>query len=427
MLPSREKSSIATRSMPAPYSRQPSHPRSAPPESVNWTAPWVQIKYFSFHPNIFPNMIATASPDARRGDVVTVYDRDGNGFGHAFFNPDARVPLRVFHHGAEPLSEDHFEKALTTAAKLRLETLRLPEQTNAFRVVHADADGIPGLMVDKFGDTLAVEVSNVCAQKRLVTWVPHLHALLGTKQAVIHFDNNAIRAEGIIARQAEEEIAELSASISSERIQENGMRFYVNFEHGHKTGFFCDQRDNRAQFARWVKDARVLDVCCYTGGFSIAAKMLGGAEEVTAVDLDEKAIEQAKKNANLNQQRISFIHADAFTWMRQMQQNGETWNAVILDPPKLIMSRDSYEEGRAKYHDLNKLAMSLVERGGLFVTCSCSGLMPVEEFEELVIGLAHRNGRRLQILDRTGAGPDHPVMSHCPESRYLKVLWARLW
>ncbi|WP_172683183.1 class I SAM-dependent methyltransferase [Verrucomicrobium spinosum] len=124
------------------------------------------------------------------------------------------------------------------------------------------------------------------------------------------------------------------------------MRFHVNFAEGHKTGFFCDQRNNRAQLGRWVKDCRVLDVCCYSGGFSVAAK-LGGAAEVIGVDLDEKAVEQARKNANLNQQRIDFVHADAFTYMRQMQRNGATWDAVVLDPPKLVHSREGFEEGKA--------------------------------------------------------------------------------
>lgn len=387
----------------------------------------MQIKYFTFHPNVFPNMIAAASADAKRGDVVSVYDREGNPFGHGFFNPRAKVPLRIFTHGADPLDAAHFENAIRAAVSLRLDTLRLAEQTDAFRAIHSDGDGIPGLMVDKFGDVLAVELSNAAAHQRIAGWLPLLHELLGTKHAVIHFDENAARAEVFSPVLVNEELAGTSARLSSARITEHGVRYVVNFEHGHKTGFFCDQRDNRAQFARWVRGARVLDVCCYTGGFSIAAKKLGGAAEVTGVDLDETAIAQAKKNVNLNQERVSFVHADAFTWMRQAQKNAETWDAVVLDPPKLIHSREAYDEGKAKYHDMNKLALSLVKRGGLFVTCSCSGHMPVEAFEEIVTGLAHRNGRKLQILDRTGAGPDHPVMSNCPESRYLKVLWARVW
>ncbi len=369
-------------------------------------------------------MIGAAN--AAAGDLVTVMDRDGQPFGHGFYNPEARVPLRIIQHGAEPLAEDHLEKMLVSAVKLRTETLRLPETTDAFRVVHSDADGIPGLMVDKFADVLSVEVTTLAAWQRIESWLPLLHEKLGTQQTVLSFDARAADAERIPQSSIDEVQAQLSSEVTSVRIQENGVRFNVNFESGHKTGFFCDQRDNRAQFARWTRGMKVLDICCYTGGFAVSAKA-GGANEVTGVDLDEKAIEVAKKNANLNIQRVSFVHADAFTWMRQMQKNGETWEAVVLDPPKLIHSRESFEEGRAKYHDLNKLALSLVTRGGLFATFSCSGLMSVEEFEDIVIGLAHRNGRKLQILDRTGAGPDHPVMSHCPESRYLKALWARVW
>ncbi len=386
----------------------------------------MQIKYFTFHPNVFPNMVSASSPDAGKGDIVAVYDRDGQLFGHAFYNADARVPLRIFQHSSEPLPPDHFETALRQAVSLRLDTLRLQDQTDAFRAVNSDGDGIPGLMVDKFGEVLAVEISTLAARQRLDAWIPLLHSLLGTKEAVYHFDANAARAEMLSPHLVSEELEQLSSPVQTARITENGVRFHVNFESGHKTGFFCDQRDNRAQLARWVRDARVLDICCYTGGFAVSAKMAGAAD-VTAVDLDETAIATAKKNANLNQQRVTFVHSDAFTWMRQMQKNGDTWDAVILDPPKLIFSRDSFEEGKAKYHDLNKLALSLVKKGGLFLTCSCSGLMPAEAFEEIVVGVAHRGGRKLQILDRRGAGPDHPIMSNCPESLYLKTLWARVW
>jgi len=336
------------------------------------------------------------------------------------------VPLRLFNHSTEALAEDHFKTLLKQAVELRTDILNLPDATDAFRVVHADADRIPGFMADKLGDVLAVEISNTTALKNASEWCGWLQEMLGTKELVIHMDETAQRAESLSLRELEQGLAGLEANATAGRITENGMRFHVDFEHGHKTGFFCDQRDNRAKWGQWVKGRRVLDICCYSGGFAIAAKM-GGALEVTGVDLDEKAIEQAKKNANLNQQRISFIHADAFTWMRQMQRNNSTWDAIILDPPKLIYSRDAFEEGKAKYHDLNKLALSLVEPGGLFTTCSCSGLMPVEVFEEIVTGIAHRAGRKLQILDRTGPGADHPVMSNCPDSRYLKVLWARVW
>jgi 23S rRNA (cytosine1962-C5)-methyltransferase len=212
------------------------------------------------------------------------------------------------------------------------------------------------------------------------------------------------------------------------KIREHGIRYEVDFLEGHKTGFFCDQRENRKAVARFAAGARVLDLCCYTGGFSLCAKILGGAGEVTSVDLDEAALAQAKRNANLNQVRLKFVHADAFAYARQMQQNGEAWDLVVLDPPKFIFTRDEHGnwEGRQKYEDLNQLALSLVKPGGVFVTCSCSGLLSLEDFEQHVIKAAHRLNRRLQFFARTSAGPDHPVYSNCLESRYLKVLWAKV-
>jgi 23S rRNA (cytosine1962-C5)-methyltransferase len=204
----------------------------------------------------------------------------------------------------------------------------------------------------------------------------------------------------------------------------------VDFASGHKTGFFCDQRENRKKLGEWVKQlgpkVRVADLCCYTGGFSLAAKVLGGAEDVTGVDLDEKSIEQAKRNANLNQARINWVHTDAFMWTRQMLLNKEQWDVVVLDPPKLVFEKEDVE-GRIKYRDLNSLAIQLCRPGALFVTCSCSGQISEEEFTDIVIAAAHHRGRKLQFLERTGAGADHPVMSTCPESRYLKALWARVW
>ena len=213
------------------------------------------------------------------------------------------------------------------------------------------------------------------------------------------------------------------------RVSEHGVRYEVDFTKGHKTGFFCDQRENRRLFAQLVRGRRVLDVCCYTGGFAVTAATLGEPAEVTAVDLDEDAIAQARRNGNLNQQnRIKWIHADGYGWMRQMHQNGARWDAVVLDPPKLVQGDEEDQRlGWQKYEDMNRLGASLVEPGGLFVTCSCSGLVTLEAFENLVIRSVHRLYRRLQIFDRSGPGHDHPVMSNAPEGRYLKVLWARLW
>ena len=384
------------------------------------------MKYFSFHPAVYPNMLRAVSPDAGAGDLVNVYDKEGQLFGSGFFNPNAKVPLRVLQHGEEVLTEEALDARVDAALDLRLKTLRLNETTDAWRVISSDGDGLSGLVVDRYSDVLSIEVTTLGVWRRLSRWLPKLHAALGTKQHLIEVDPDIARIEGMRYADVPEADAPAPRGV---RIRENGVRYQVGFEDGHKTGFFCDQRDNRLKFGHLARGRRVLDLCSYTGGFALSARIHGGCEEVTAVDLDEKAIAQAKKNADLNQVRIDWVHADTFTWGRQMQQNGALWDAVVLDPPKLVFSRDPEEGqlGRNKYYDMNAVALGLLQRGGLFVTCSCSGLLDVAEFEEIVMRAAHRNKRRLQILDRTGAGADHPVMSNCPESRYLKVLWCLAW
>jgi 23S rRNA (cytosine1962-C5)-methyltransferase len=388
--------------------------------SETWQKPWVQMKYFSFHPCIFPAMIKRVSPDAQPGALVHVYDKEGKPFGMGLYNAKARVPLRVFHHSAQFAGEEIFNTLLERALDLRLNTLNLPERTDAFRVIHSDGDGLSGLIIDKFNDVLSIEVHSLGIFKRLPDWLPMLHQRLGTKRTIIEVDELVASYERIKPRDIKTD------EVRSVRIMENGVKYEVNFAEGHKTGFFCDQRENRRKLASMVKGKRVLDLCSYTGGFSISAK-LNGASEVTGVDLDEKAIEQAKRNANINNAKVEWVHCDAFSYARQMQRNGEQWDVVILDPPKFILSREEAFEGERKYEDLNRLGILITKPGGLLVTCSCSGLLSFGHFEEIATKVAHREGKRLQIIDRTEAGTDHPVMSNCPESLYLKLIWARVF
>lgn len=394
-------------------------------DSSAWERPWAQLKYFTFQPAIFPRLLKEASPDARPGDLVAVYDKAGQRLGAGLYNPRAKIPLRVVAHGAEPLSESYFEGALRRAVQLRRELLKLDETTEAYRLVNSDGDGMSGLIIDRYGDTLLCELTSLGMAQRLPRWLPLLHELAGTKFARVQVDHDLGSLEGIKPSTFNETNAAAPRAV---KIREHGIRYEVDFSTGHKTGFFCDQRDNRRDLAAFTAGARVLDLCCYTGGFSLNAKLRGAAEDITCVDLDEDALAQAKRNANLNQARLKFVHADAFAYARQMQQNGEKWDVVVLDPPKFIFTREDpgNREGRQKYEDLNQLAISLVKPGGVFVTCSCSGLLSLEDFEGHVIKAAHRLGRRLQFFRRTGAGADHPVYSNCLESAYLKVLWSRV-
>ncbi len=391
----------------------------------SWSRPWAQLKYVTFQPAVFPRLLGEVSDDARPGDWVSVYDKNGEPVGAGLYNPRAKIPLRVVAHGAQPIGEEYFEQAIRRAVALRRDLFKLDAVSDAYRLVNSDGDGLSGLTIDRYADVLLCEVVSLGMAQRLPRWLPLLHELAGTKFARVHVDHDLGSLEGIKPSTFNETNAAAPRTV---KIRENGIRYEVDFAEGHKTGFFCDQRDNRRKIAQFAAGARVLDLCCYTGGFSLSAKVLGGAGEVTSVDLDEVSIAQARRNANLNQVRLSFVHADAFAYARQMFQNKESWDLVVLDPPKFIFTRDAAGnwEGRQKYEDLNQLSLGLVKPGGIFVTCSCSGLLSLEDFEQHVIKAAHRLNRRLQFFDRTGPGPDHPVYSNCLEGRYLKVLWARV-
>ena len=403
--------------------RPPAPPKLAPVGSESWNQPWVQMRTFSYQPSIYPAMMGDISPQAKSGDLVHVYDKNGRPFGAGLYNEYSRVPLRVIHHGEEPVDESIFERLVDCALDLRLNLLELPTAADAFRVIHSDADGLSGLIVDKFAEVLSVQVHSLGIWRRLPTLLSRLHARLGTTKTLLDVDPGVARNEGIRVEEHK------SDRVASTKIREHGIRYEVNFETGHKTGFFCDQRENRRRLGQWVRGKSVLDLCCYSGGFAITAKQLGGATEVTGVDLDEAAIAAARRNANLNQARVEWVHCDAYAYARQMRKDGKRFGVVVLDPPKLIEGREEedHAEGIAKYEDLNSLGIVITEPAGLLVTCSCSGQLSAEDFERLVIRSAHRVGRKLQFLDRTGAGADHPVMSNCPESRYLKVLWARVF
>jgi 23S rRNA (cytosine1962-C5)-methyltransferase len=410
------------RPMP-PRRPAPPGPALPPVDTSKWRTPWVWLKYHTSHPVVYPAMIRDASAGAKAGDWVNVYDKTGSACGNGLWNPRSKVPLRLFHSGEEFVEESHLVTLLDRAISHRIEFLNLSAVTDAFRVVHSDADGLSGLVVDKFADVLSVQVHSFGIFQRIEPWIARMHERLGTKRAVFEVDETVVRNEGISTNKVK------SDPVRAVKIREHGIRYEVDFNQGHKTGFFCDQRDNRLKLSRYTKGKRVLDLCCYSGGFSISAMLLGGATEATGVDLDEAAVAMSKRNANLNQVRVNWVDCDAFSYARQMRDNGELWDVVILDPPKLIHSRDDEfaAEGRQRYEDLNGLGMVITKPGGLLVTCSCSGMLSTEEFEDIVCRMASRTRRRLQIIDRTGPGEDHPVMSNCPESRYLKVIWARVW
>lgn len=412
--------------------RQSAH--VAPPPTAR--SPWVQLRSASNHPFIYRKMVRQADPAAEPGDVVNLYDKAGSYFGQGFYNPRSEITVRILTHADESVDDGFWRTRFTQALALRRQ-LGLDAVTDACRLVHAEGDDFSGLIVERYADCLVFEVFSLAMYQRFDELAGILAELLGPPTCLDRPDKAAptwrtwLRADARIERIEGFRVPERRTPQPGDPparlvIREHGVRYWVDVHAGHKTGFFCDQRDNRRRFAGLCRDATVLDLCCYTGGFALAARRLGGAREVIGVDLDEQAIEVAHENANLNQARIEFVWADAFTYIRQMLKNERQFDAVVLDPPKLATYRAEYREALQKYHDFNALAVQAVRPGGVLLTCSCSGLVARDVFRETVHRAAQRAGRRLQLFDETGAAPDHPVMLACPESAYLKALWFRV-
>ena len=392
--------------------------------------PWVQLRNALFHPSIFRKMIGRIDPEAQNGDLVTVYDRDGQVFGTGLLSLHAPIGLRMLSFDATPVDEATIAQRLADAVRLRRDALKLDQSTNSYRVVHAEGDGLPGLIVDRFDEYAVIELFNFPMFRRLEMLREELKVLLQVKEVLARSDQRVQAAEGFELEGAPGAQKERSPDRKSTVITENGLRFQIDLTHGHKTGFFCDQRENRLALCQFTPGKEVLDLCSYSGGFGVYAAALGQAKMVTCVDLDEDAIALARRNANLNKIAKGLLetaHSDAFPYLRQLQQSGKSFDVVVLDPPKLIGAREEMEEGRMKYFDLNRLAMTVNRPGGMLVSCSCSGLLPIDEFFAVIKGAARGARRRVQVLRTTGAGPDHPVMTDHPESAYLKCLWCRIW
>lgn len=393
------------------------------PKDPMMTSPLPQVKLKivrrSSHPWIFQKMVEKPTERIPGGTIVDIVDRDGQWAGRGFFNWHSRIALRVLTAKPdEAIDADFFERRLTQAISLRRDVLKLDEVTNAYRLVHSEGDGLSGLVVDRFDGTLVLEFFS--AGMFRVRQI--LQEILAR-----HFPNSAFYwfAEEHIQKQESFDCHAMEPPPAGV-ITELGLRFRVAPGSKHKTGFFTDQRDNRRYLASFCAGKRVLDLCCNTGGFAVYAKALGLAEEVTGVDLDEQALALAKQNANLNQAKVRFVQGDLFTWLRDILPSGQRFDVVVLDPAKQTRDREEIDYALKRYFDMNKLALQAVAPGGVFLTCSCTGLVSEEMFLETLRRSAWQAGRTLQILKVSGAGADHPFQVHVPEGRYLKAVFCRV-
>jgi len=379
----------------------------------------LKIDRRSSHPWVFQKMTEKPSLRVPNGCVVDIIEKGGNWVGRGLWNGHSRISLRVLTSDPnEAIDEAFFDRKLTQAIQWRRDMLKLDAVTDAYRLVHSEGDGLSGLVVDRFGKTIVLEFFS-----------SGMYRFRQTIQDVLsrHYPDSTFYwfAEEHVQKQESFDLRAPEPPAPGV-ITEHGMRFRVAPGSKHKTGFFVDQRDNRRWLADFCEGKRVLDLCCNTGGFAVFAQAFGKAEETTGIDLDESVIELAKQNANLNRARVRFVQADIFAWLRDIIPTGQRFDVVVLDPAKQTRDRDEIDYALKRYFDMNKLALGAVAPGGLFLTCSCTGLVKEEMFLETLRRAAWQAGRTIQIGRISGAGADHPFMVHVQEGRYLKAIWCRV-
>jgi len=387
--------------------------------------PAVRLKnaWRSSHPWIFQKVVEKPAQKPKPGSVVDVLDVDGQWIGRGFYNGHSRIAVRILENDpAVAVDQDWFTHRIGQAVTLRRQLLGLDAVSDAWRVVHAEGDGLSGLVVDRYGDLVVVEFFSA-GMYRHREWI---YQALRTHFPEARFYSFA---EEHVQKQESFDCRPFSSdgahTPEPALITEHGVRFRADPAGAHKTGFFADQRENREWLSRHVAGKRVLDLCCNTGGFGIYAKVRGAAE-VVGVDIDEDVIEIAKGNARLNDVRLKFVQADIFPWLRDAANAGERYDVVVLDPAKMTRDRDQVITALKKYLDMNKLALGVVKPGGLFATFSCTGLVSEEQFLDMLRRAAYFSGRTLQILRVAGAGGDHPFLAGVQESRYLKAVFCRV-
>jgi 23S rRNA (cytosine1962-C5)-methyltransferase len=371
------------------------------------------------HPWVFEGSIARGKADS--GETVRVEASDGRFLAWAAYSPSSMIRLRAWSFDeAERIDTAFFRRRIEAALAIRR---RLPIASDGQRLIHGEADGLPGLIVDRYADTLSAQFLSAGTERWKSTLVDLLLETTGLSRLYERSDSGVRNLEGLPSTTGwlrGEGLTEVT-------IREHDWSLTLDVAEGHKTGFYLDQRDNRKLFADTVRHfglQRVLNCYCYTGGFSVAA-LAGGASHVTSVDSSAPALARANAHVTLNgydPARHEALDADVNSTLREMLKQGRTFDAIVLDPPKFAPTASHAERAARAYKDINRLAFKLLEPGGALFTFSCSGGVGAELFHKIVAGAGLDAGADGLIYARVGAAPDHPMTVTFPEGEYLKGL-----
>jgi len=375
------------------------------------------------HPWVFQGSIEKGKADA--GETVRIEAQDGRFLAWGAYSPESQIRVRAWSFdAAERIDAAFFERRLATAIALRT---RMDVASDGVRLVHGEADGLPGLVVDRYGDILSAQFLAAGAERWKATIADLLVKLTGCTRLYERSDAGVRALEGLPAVRAWLRGGSDDPEAARTVIHESGWQLTVDVAEGHKTGYYLDQRDNRARFAGLVRHygcRSVLNCFSYTGGFSVAA-LAGGAERVVSVDSSAPALERAVEHVRLNgfdPARHETRDSDVNALLRESLKNGETWDAIVLDPPKFAPTAAHAERASRAYKDINRLALKLLAPGGLLLTFSCSGGISPDLFHKIVAGAAMDAEVDGALLARLEGAPDHPTTLMFPEGEYLKGL-----
>jgi 23S rRNA (cytosine1962-C5)-methyltransferase len=366
------------------------------------------------HPWIFRSQIAKGADSCQNGDLVDVYSFRGTFLGRGYFNRESQITIRLLSRKPVPIDEDFFRRRLKAAFRRRQVQI---SNTTGIRLVHAEADFLPGLIVDRYDDFLVLQILTLGMETFRHILIPLLVELFSPKGIYERSDVKQRTYEGL-----EEKKGVVWGQVpDSLPFVENGMSFWANVADGQKTGFFLDQRDNRLLVKTLSQGRRVLDCFCYNGGFSVAAAV-GGARSVTGVDISQSATEAAKRNAEANRvaERISFLNANCFDLLKQYDRQGEQFDLIVLDPPAFAKNKQALEGALRGYKEINLRALKLLAPSGLLLTASCSHSLSEAQFQQVLAEAAADVHRHVWVRSKGFQPADHPILLNVPETAYLK-------
>jgi len=404
----------------------------APPSTAPESLPRVVLEpnrerpFLGRHPWVFSGAVRRVEGAAREGSQVAVVTSDGAFVAYGLFNPRSQIRVRLYSWDvATPLDEAFFRTRVTQALALRRELGLLQGSESACRLVFSEADGLSGLVVDRYGPWLAVQLTSLALALRRDWLLDALEALLVPRGIYLRTQKGVREEEGL---EVQDGLLRGEPPPEALPVQERGLTYLVDVRTGQKTGFFLDQRDNRARVAAFASGRRAADVFCYTGGFTLAL-LQGGARSVVAVDQSRPALALALRNLELNglgAAPVELVEAHAFRWLEARRDAGPSFDMIVLDPPRFARTSRGVAQALRGYESLNELAVRCLEPGGILVTCSCTGRVSTEDFLSVMGAVEQRTGRRIHVLEARGQAPDHPISPTCPETSYLKCLICRV-